>query len=388
MESRSIPSHVGDIRVLHLVGAMNRGGAETLLMEIYRNIDRDKVQFDFLTYNYSGAPGAYDAEIESLGGKIYVQEVPFYRGPISYITETKKLFDLHPEYRVVHAHQYAMSGYLLAAAKASSANRVTIAHSHIAHPRTDAVRRVADGVGKLLLRNNSDFFFGCSEDALVSLCGKRADEMTRFLVKNAIVPTKFSYSNEYRTKWRCALGADDETIVVGNVARFTNQKNHEHIIRTFAEIETVSTNTTLVLVGVGGKEQEIKAMAETVGIGGKVHFLGSRPDVNEIINAFDVFLMPSRYEGLGIVLIEAQANGLPCVISADVIPDEADVGAGLVTRVSLSEGPRIWASACLDAVGRRIGNIEAQRAVRFAGYDIKKVAAWLQNFYIERWSNT
>lgn len=372
------------IRILQMSGAMNRGGAETLIMELYRHLDRSKVQFDFMVYNYTGKPAAYDEEIQKLGGRIYEMKKRFYHGPVSYWREAKDFFDLHTEYRLVHAHQYATSGYILSAAKKSDKRRITITHSHIAFPQTDILRKFADWGGKKLLNKYADYYFGCSEDALLALAGRPADGEKLFVLKNAITPEKFVYHDESRNKWRAFFEATENTLIVGNVARHTYQKNHEHILLTFNEIVEKKEDSILVLIGVGGKTEEIKEMTKKLGLTNKVYFMGSRPDVNEIMNAFDVFLLPSRYEGLGIVLIEAQANGLHCVISSDVIPEEADVHGGMVTRLSLDEDPREWAEACLQVQGRTDAK-NAQQAVIRAGYDIETVASWLQEFYLRNW---
>lgn len=372
------------IRILHIVGTMNRGGAETLLMELYRHIDRTKVQFDFLVYNYSGKPGAYDEEILSLGGKIYEAKKRFYKGPIAFYKELRLFFRAHPEYKIIHSHQYAMSGYMIAAAKKTT-NPITIAHSHIAFPVTDFLRKCVDYVGKKLLSKHADFYFGCSKVAIVELSGESIDNKTRFVMSNAIDVPKFAFSDQLRTDWRKNLGADEDTLILGNVARYTYQKNHEHLVRIFSEILKVKDNSLLVLVGDGSLRYKTEEIAKQLGIYNKVRFLGVRSDVQDIVNAFDVFVMPSRYEGLGIVLIEAQANGLPCIMSADVIPAEADTGAGLVTRVSLDESPEKWAEACLNA-GPRKDSEAVKPAIINSGYDINSVAKWLQNFYIENWN--
>lgn len=371
------------IRILHIVGAMNRGGTETLLMELYRHIDRSKIQFDFLVYNYSGKPAAYDEEIISMGGKIYEAKRKFYKGPIRYIKELKQFFHAHPEYKIVHAHQYATSGYMLAVAKKIN-NCITVAHSHIAFPVTDVLRKFADSIGKKLLSKYADYIFGCSDDAIVALTGKHADNKTRFVMKNAIDSDKFSFSPKQREKWRQEFGCDQDTLVVGNIARFTYQKNHEFLVEIFSRIVDKFPNSKLILVGVGGKEEIIRQQVSMLGLNEKVIFMGSRPDVEDIENAFDVFLMPSRYEGLGIVLIEAQANGLPCVISSDVIPDEADVNAGLVSRMSLDKDASVWANACLSC-GKRIDNNFAKEAIFKSGYDINAVVSWLVKFYFDNW---
>lgn len=372
------------IRILHIIGTMNRGGAETLLMELYRNIDRTKVQFDFLVYNYSDKPGAYDEEILKLGGKIYEAKKRFYRGPFAFYRELKHFFKEHPEYKIVHAHQYAMSGYMLRAAKKTS-KAITIAHSHVAFHSTGFLRKLPEIFGKYLLKKYADFYFGCSEDALKGLSEFTSDNKKYFVVNNAVDIDKFAFSKENRKYWRNEFDIDDSTTVLGYVARFSHVKNHEFLINTFKEFLKIKSNSILVLVGDGALRAETEKLANQLGVYDKVRFLGVRPDVQDIVNAFDVFVMPSRYEGLGIVIIEAQANGLPCVISADVIPAEADAGAGLVTRVSLDESSKKWAEACLNA-GPRKDSEEVKPAIINSGYDINSVANWLQNFYIEKWS--
>ncbi len=371
------------IRILHVIGTMNRGGAETLIMEIYRNIDRTKIQFDFFVYNYSDAPGAYDEEILSMGGKIFLAQKRFYQSPPAFMKELREFFSSHPEYKIVHSHLNFISGYISKAAKSAGIN-IIIAHSHVAHQKTDWLHRCIFRYGKVLIKKNADYVFGCSEDALKTLVGKSSDGSTHFVINNAINIDKFSFSQEQRKNWRNQLGVNSETFVIGNVASFTYPKNHEHLVRTFAEVVKIRNNSMLILIGTGSKEQEIKDLAKSLSIEDKIIFMGSRSDVNDIINAFDVFVMPSHYEGLGIVLIEAQANGLPCIISADVIPDESDMKCGMVTRVSLNEDSSVWAQTCLDAKERIDSNVASQ-AIDKAGFNIKLVANWIQNFYLTNW---
>lgn len=372
------------IRILHIVGAMNRGGAETLLMELYRHIDRTKVQFDFLIYNYSNKPGEFDAEIKSLGGKIYNANGRFFRNPFVYYKELKHFLKEHPEYKVIHSHLNSMSGFAFAAAK-STTKSFTIVHSHSAFVINDILHSCANKIGRMLLKKYADICFGCSNDAVFEITKQNANQKDRFVINNAIDIEKFAFSQDMRQNWREQLGADNETLVLGNVARFTSEKNHRHSIKVFSEILKKNDDAILVFVGGGQLRNQVENFAKEQGVYEKVKFLGVRPDVQDIINAFDVFIMPSQFEGLGIVLIEAQANGLPCVMSADVIPAEADTGAGLVTRVSLDETPEKWADACLNA-GKRKTSEEVRPTIIDAGFDINAVSAWLQDFYINHWN--
>ncbi len=371
------------IRVLHIIGAMNRGGAETFLMELYRHIDRTKVQFDYLVYNYSNKPGVFDEEIKSLGGKIYNAKCKFYRNPISYCRELKMFFKEHPEYKIVHSHQNVMSGYSLSVAKKTT-NPLTIAHSHTTSFATDFFHKVVKCIGRRLLRKNADVYFGCSKDAVFEISKRQPDNEKMFVINNAINIQKFSFNAKERHIWRENLCCNDDTFVMGNVARFTNEKNHKHLIYLFSDVISKKDDSLLVLVGDGPMREEIEELTKKIGIYEKVKFLGVRSDVQNIINSFDAFVMPSLHEGLGIVFIEAQANGLPCIMSADVIPEEADIGLDLVERVSLDESTEVWADACLN-VQRRKSIEEITPVIIAAGYDIKTVSAWIQNFYIKHW---
>lgn len=372
------------IRILHIIGAMNRGGAETFLMELYRHIDRSKVQFDFLIYNYTDTEGVFDQEILSLGGKIYEMKQRFYRNPLAYIKELKIFFKNHPEYKIIHSHQNSMAGYSLSVAKTHS-KALTISHSHSAFVVNKILRKYCNKIGRILLHRYADFFFGCSNAALMETSNQKVNNQTHFIVKNAIDIDKFTYSDKMRDLWRKQLGANKYTFILGNVARFTSEKNHKHIIQTFAELNKKRKNSLLVLIGDGPRLSECKVLAESLNISDKIKFLGVRSDVENIINSFDAFILPSFQEGLGIVLIESQTNGLPCVISADVIPDEADTGAGLVTRMSLNDSPQKWAETCLNIISRKRTD-EVKQTIINSGYEINTVANWLQNFYIKHWN--
>ena len=374
------------IRILHIVGAMNRGGAETLIMELYRHIDTSKVQFDFLVYNYSNRQAAFDEEILNRGGKLFFAKKKFYRGPVAFCIELYRFFKQHPEYKIVHIHQYAPSGYMAAMAKKANRNSVTIMHSHSIHTNTAFLRRISEKISKKLLKNNADFIFGCSKDAIELRFLQSPDNQRFFVVNNAIDVKKYAFDKTKRTQWRKTFGAHKDTLVIGNVARFTDEKNHRFIVEIFDRLNKSHYDSRLVFVGDGEKRQEVEQLVREKGYSDRVYFLGVRDDVNQILNAFDVFILPSQFEGLGIVLIEAQANGLPCVISKDVIPQEADVGANLVTRVGLEETADVWAQACAGVQAGRCDSQLAQKAVIDAGYETSSVSNWLENFYLEHWS--
>ena len=371
------------IRVLQVIGTMNYGGAETLLMELYRYIDRTKVQFDFWVYNYGDHQGAYDAEILNLGGFIFYAKKRLYREPLAYRREIQSFCHVHHRYKIIHSHLNMRGGFVLPVFK-KAWNCITIAHSHTAFPYLDIKNKCVNNLGRWLLKGNTDYFFGCSEDALKTICESTSKDNNCFVLRNAIDVDKFSFRNEKRDTFRKELCIDDNTFVLCNVARFTEEKNHQFQIDIFEKLLKKNKNCVLLLIGNGDLKSKMEEYtAERLGNdASKVIFLGSRKDVNELLNACDMFLFPSKGEGLGIVLIEAQANGLPCVISKDVIPEEADVHSGLVTRVSLDSPINDWVEACLN-VPPRLEPSLARKSVLTAGYDIKSVAKWLEQFYLK-----
>jgi glycosyltransferase involved in cell wall biosynthesis len=370
------------IRVLHVIGTMNRGGAETLLMEIYRHIDRTKIQFEFLVISYDDGCGVFDEEIEVLGGKLNYFRTRFYKNPFKYYRELNEFFKNNNYYAAVHGHLYKMSGFAIRAAKKNGIP-VAIAHSHIAFPHTSFLRKFSDLMGLSQIRRYTDFYFGCSEEALILLAGKKQTRQPQYILNNAIDCPKFKFDEDKRQKIRTELGITDNTLLIGCVARFTYQKNHELLIKIFDGVNKINKDCMLVMAGTGGRVRLIEDMIKERHLESKAILLGIREDIPDIMSACDVFLLPSRYEGLGIVYIEAQANGLPCVMTRDLVPAEADVGAGLVTRVGLDESPEVWAKAVIAAWEKgRLSPDIAQKAVVDAGYDINKVAEWLQEFYL------
>lgn len=369
------------VRVLQIIGTMNRGGAETLLMEVYRHIDTEKLQFDFLIFDHGKSRGCFEDEIEHLGGRIFHSSEKLYPNPNRYLRFARAFFEHHPEYQIVHSHLNRTAGFALSQAKKSGV-RCVIAHSHCAGDKTDPLRALLYVEGKRRVMKSADYYFGCSETAVESLFGNRPDGDRFRLLRNATDVQRYAFDKGVKNLIRNENGLDTSSLVLGYVARFTEEKNHEKVLEVFSTITQRNDDVRLVLVGDGPRIGEMKRYAHSLGVAENVLFLGVRDDVNRVLSALDVFIMPSKGEGLGIVLIEAQANGLPCVISADVIPEEADVRAGLVTRVGLDKPASVWADAVMSVAGKRLQPELAQEAVKKAGYDINEVAAELQEFYL------
>lgn len=360
------------IRVLQVVTHMNQGGLETMLMNYYRSIDREILQFDFLTHR--PYDGDYGDEIKNMGGKIYHLPTlnPFSR---KYKKALCHFFRSHPEYTTVHVHQDCLSVVILKVAKECGV-KVRIAHSHNANQDRNLkylikyyyMRMIPDYATKL---------FACSKDA-----GKWMFRGAEFQVlNNAIYSSKYTYCTDIKRKIRDELEINQSDLVIGHVGRFSPQKNHSFLIDVFYQIKQKEPLARLLLVGNDSDENavNIKEKVETYGLKDSVIFTGLRKDVYNMMQAMDVFVFPSIYEGFGIVALEAQASGLPCLIS-DKVPIECKV-IDKVKQIPLSDGANIWAEIAIKAAKENV-RCDTSAEIKAAGYDIEENAKWLQNFYL------
>ena len=356
------------VRVLHIVTNMDRGGLETMLMNYYRHMDREKIQFDFLEHRMDRA--AYDDEIESLGGRIF--RLPRLN-PLSsdYYHALNAFFAAHPEYRIVHSHLDCMSAYPLGAAKNAQVP-VRIAHAHSTSQDRNW-KLVFKLISKKLISLYTTDLFACSADAGEWMFGTKDVH----ILPNAIDIERYAFNLLIRNQTKKALGLDD-AFVIGHVGRFSAVKNHSFLTDIFAQIKRQEPNSKLLLVGAGSEMQAVQQKVKTLGLGADVIFTGVRNDVANLMQAMDVFVFPSLYEGLGIVLIEAQAAGLPCVVS-DTIPREAYL-TDLVTAEKLSSSVEKWAEKILKK--RDFPRTDRRDEIAAHGFDITTEAVKLQEFYI------
>lgn len=359
------------IRILHIVSYMQRRGLETMLMNCFRHIDREKVMFDFLVHRDFRSD--YDDEIEALGGKIY--RMPRLN-PINpaYFKALREFFKVHPEYRIVHCHLDCMSSIPLGVAKEYGVP-VRIAHAHSSSQDKDwkypLKRYYMSNISKV-----ATHFFACSEKAAEWMYPGQAAT----IVQNGIEADKFKFDACIRTTIRDELGLGAD-FAIGNVGRFVLVKNHDFMIRIFSELHKKLPCSKLVLVGNGPLENEIREKARKLNLENDVLFLGVRNDVHRIMQAFDVFLLPSLFEGLGMVAIEAQSSGLPCIVSTTV-PYECDISK-CVRFLDLKCTPKEWADEILRLKDKP--RTSGYDAVVRAGYDIQTTADFLQKFYTDIW---
>ncbi|MCL7746065.1 glycosyltransferase family 1 protein [Halalkalibacter alkaliphilus] len=363
---------MGDpIRVLHVVVNMNRGGAETLLMNLYRNVDRSTVQFDFLTCK----EGVFDDEIRSMGGKVY--QIPYIteKGHFGYIKELEQFFSKHSQYKIVHSHMDKMSGFVLRAANKNKIP-VRIAHSHNTSSEGSLPAKMYKWYAGKHILQNATHFLACSEAAAKWLYQGKTKDVK--ILQNGIECEKFMFSKEVRKEIRTELEFDDE-FIIGHVGRFNHQKNHVFLLDVFADVCREIPNAKLVLVGDGPLREEIEAKVKTLHLEEKVHFLGVRSDINRLLQGFDAFVFPSLHEGLPVTLIEAQGAGLPCIVS-DQITNEVDMGMNLVQYCSL-DGRKRWVEQIKNLATHSFPRIKSSQSLSEKGYDIKNTAIWTQVFY-------
>ncbi|VEF49075.1 group 1 glycosyl transferase [Bacillus freudenreichii] len=361
------------VRILHVVVNMNRGGAETLIMNLYRNIDRSKVQFDFLTCK----SGAFDEEIMRLGGRIH--RIPYISdvGHFKFIKALTQFFSNHQEYKVVHSHLDKMSGIVLRAAKIAGVP-TRISHSHNTQSEGGTVTKAYKWFAGRFIKNNSTSLFACSNDAAKWMFNKMADSV--HIVKNGIEYKNFTFSKEVRRQIRNELDINKEDYVLGHVGRFSPQKNHSFLIDVFSQYSKMNNRAVLLLVGDGPLRSDIEEKVQSLHLKKKVKFLGVRSDVNRVLQGIDLFLFPSLHEGLPVSLIEAQGAGLPCLIS-DRISREVDLGGQLIQYASL-EDPQKWARKIQNISTKCISRTSHPEALTKSGYDITVTAHKIEKFYL------
>ncbi len=362
------------IRVLHSVSNMNRAGMETMLMNYYRHIDRERIQFDFLCNK--NRTGAYDAEIRELGGRIFhspgFNPFKYHR----YLAYMHKLLSEHPEYRIIHAHNSALSVYPLYAAKREKVEH-RIAHVHSASFTAD-YKVPIKMFCRPLLPYCANHKWGCGTKAVTFYYGKRrvADHETR-VINNAIDIDRFLYNETVRGILRRQNGLQGK-FVVGHVGRFTSQKNHTFLIDVFSELVKKEKDAVLILLGDGALLEKMKEKTARLGLGQFVLFPGNVSNVHEWYQAMDVFVLPSIWEGLPVSGIEAQAADLPCVFSDDVTREAGILPT--VRFVSRKQGTDVWIKNILAYKDKHI-RLSQKKMIQDAGFDINIEAVKLMQLY-------
>ena len=359
------------IRILHVLGRTDIGGAESFVMSIYRNIDRDRIQFDFAIHTNDKCD--FDDEIERLGGRIY--HLPKYKiyNNREYVSEWKRLLN-NKKFAVVHGHMDSTASIYLRIAKQKGIS--TVSHIH----NTNSEKNIKSLIKRLYRRNINDvadYKFACSDAAGKYLYGKQSDDYV--VIHNGIELEKFLYDSNKGLEIRKSLGISDNDFVIGHVGNYRPIKNHKFILKLLENLNSRIENVKLVLVG-ANVEENLKKQAINLGVDDKVLFLGARSDVSSLLQAFDIFVLPSISEGLGISLIEAQASGLKCFVSEN-IPKEAEVTDNIYfLPIKNVNDIKLWSDKIVEEIGYNRENMKSE--IEKNGYDIIETVKYLEQFYL------
>lgn len=360
------------IRVLHIIRHMNIGGAETLIMNLYRKIDRNILQFDFLVYG----KGFFDSEIEKLGGKIYYMDYITDVGQIEYKKQLKSFFENHKEYQIIHSHIDQVTGIILEVANRCNV-RNRIAHSH----NTKNTNNILGKIYKKYLQNkinkNATVLMACGEEAAKWLFKEKANEA--IIVPNGIDLKRYQYRESIREQVRAELNIDKNTIVCGHIGRFSKQKNHEFLLRIFKEYQKINSDTKLILVGDGPLRNKIEKQIKSEKMEKSIMLLGKRADSENLYQAFDLLLFPSLFEGMSLVTLEAQAEGLP-ILCSDTIDKKTDI-TKTIKFMSLRKSPKQWAEE-IERMDKKRKN-ENNTILSQTDYNIDVLAKKMQERYIK-----
>lgn len=361
------------LRILHVIGSLNIGGSQMMIMNLYRNIDKNKIQFDFIVDHPNELHFA--EEIRQLGGKIYF--MPTFKG--TNINEVKKswheFFSKHPEYTIIHSHVRSYASIFLKIAK--KYNLYTIIHSH----STSNGKGISAIIKKILqypLRYQADYFFACSEEAGKWLYGNKIVNNQNFkILNNAIESQKYIKNPTTRKEYRKKFKISESQTVIGHVGRFSKVKNHEKLLNVFSKYNKINNDSILILIGDGEERENIERQIKNLEIEDKVLLLGARDDVPQLLKIIDLFVFPSQWEGFGIALIEAQFANIK-ILASDTIPKNTCISNG-IKYISLEKDDDYWANEIENAIKTK--NKYELYETESEKYDISKQVEELEKFY-------
>ena len=368
-------------RVIHNIASLHFGGAQTFIMNIYNNIDREKVQFDFVVIPEE-RKDLYEV-IESMGGHIFV--CPRYNGKnhFTYCKWWNEFFSEHPEYHVIHGHVRSTAAIYLNIAKKHGL--ITIAHSH-STSNGKGITAIVKNILQFPIRNIADYLFACSDKAGIWLYGKKAIYKQNYkMIPNGVDLDRFAFNKTMREEMRRKLGINKQTFVAGHIGRFTEPKNHKYLIELFSILKRTNSDCCLLMVGSGELFDDIRTYCKELNIMDSVIMPGSRADTENFYQAMDVFVFPSLWEGLPVSVVEAQASGLNCLIS-DVITHDVDL-TDLIHYIPLDKKD-LWLAQIEKIQKEHRSAISPENMQKLQSFDSNAVAAQLQTFYINLYKRT
>jgi len=365
-----------EIKVLHVFGQMNRGGAESLIMNVMRNLKNNKIKFYFFVT--TPKVGHFDKEIKMLGGQIiYIKSLT---KDVRFSKEFKKMLEqLNPD--VIHSHLHAFSGLILKnAAECNIPIRVAHSHTINGNQKEKFIRKVYNLYMKNLILKNATHLIGCSQEACQALFGDGKST----IIHNSIDLNQFINPRILpKDKLKRELNLPSQSIIVGHVGNFTLPKNHEKVINVFKEFRDREKDAHLVLIGEGTLRKEIEKLIEKSNLEKNVHLLGVRSDVPSLMKQLDLFLFPSLFEGLGLVLVEAQAAGIH-IIASDSVPREADLGLNMIKFLPLSQNDYYWAKKMQESLkATNVNWYERKKTITLKRYNIESTVSDLEKIYVE-----
>lgn len=370
------------LRVLHITSVLRAAGIESFIMNMYRAVDRQKVQFDFLVMR--DEKEFWDDTIERLGGRKYGAQIPSASSALDRVKKESAYLECFLKthhYDIVHIHATTplKAPYLKAAKKAGVP--VRIYHSHSAYVSGKSkLKYVMYRVFQRMIARYATHYFACSQAAADWMYPKKLVQSGKVeVIPNGIDVDKFRYSVEKRRECRAELDIPRDAFVIGHTGRFTAQKNQKFVIDVFSELVQVMPNAELILLGAGDLLEDVTTYAQSSGSPDKIHFLGVRPDVDRVLSAMDAYVMPSLYEGLPVAAVEAECSGLPCYLSSNITREVAFTEQ--VQFLDLGDGAANWARAIAQHMAKYERSAGAVAVARH-GYDISRAAQRLQQFYL------
>lgn len=362
-------------RVVHYFGSLNRGGAESMIMNLYRNFEREKVQFDFVV-NETLSPYAYEKEIEGLGGRIYYLPALSPGNLWVYGRKWRELLINHPEWKIIHIHHTSIAFLSIPIAK--RLGRITIAHSHTAGS-DQSLKSKLKIASRYPVRHLADHLFSCSVPASQWMFGNQSSRA--HILNNAINTHTFLPDSNTRKHIRELMGFNSSHTIIGHVGRFIKVKNHAFMLEVLKVIVEKDSNVIMILIGDGSLKPNIMKQAEDMKLSGNIRFTGIRSDIADLMQGMDAFIFPSLYEGLPVTLIEAQASGLPCLVSDTVSKDVKLTEC--IEFMSLDTPVEVWATRLLEMATQKERR-NTQTELSEAGYNVQDNTKWLQNFYLSQ----
>ena len=360
------------VKILHVVSSLNiNAGMMSVIMNYYRRIDRTQILFDFLCL--AETRSTHEEEILSYGGKTYfLGNASFNK---DYRQKLKDFFEEHKgEYAAVHCHPIWSAALVGNIAKKSGVEHV-ISHSHSTKFSEKRISAIRNRLMMPIIRKSSTDFAACSKDASKLFSTNKKV----FILHNAIDIKKYKYEAEKREKIRDEFSIGKDEILIGHVGRFSPEKNHEFMLRAFAKVKESLPNAKLIFVGDGFLRKSMEALSKELSVDDSVIFTGKRYDIPDILSAMDVFWLPSLFEGVPLSIIEAQASGLPCVISKTITRD-VDLGFCVYANI---ENESKWANITCDIAKTEIDRVKNGKKLSGGIYDIESETENLFKFYLK-----